>query len=158
MTPRDCLAMSDPAKAAQHQALVPLFSKHMRLVRFWGRIREEGAYMGLKPGHALQMSHAKPTTRVLPNTLPVFTLKHRAHAYTLHSSASPQTSPRRAGEGHTALRKRKLSATPACPWASPGDISSFNCAPSLFPWKPPKTAMPITHPSRAWRCPWNRHN
>lgn len=108
---------------------------------------KEGASMSHKPGHALQMSHAKPTTGVLPNTFIVFTWKHRAHA--LHSSASP----RRAGEELSALRTRKVRATPALPWTSPGGTSSFTCPLSLG-----KAQCQQCPSVRAWGCPWSRHS
>lgn len=100
--------------------------------------------MGLKPGHALQMSHVKPITRVLLNPFIVFTLKHRAH--TLHSSAPPQSSQ----ESWAGLPKKEQSGG----YTSPSlDISA--------------SPVPLGSPSdskahQSWQqgpgCPWNRHN
>lgn len=143
--PRDSLAMSDPAKTAQHQALVPLFSKHRRLVRFWGRVRERGS------SHGSQI-------RACPADEP-FKTHNKSFAksiYCLHLEAqSPHpaqlsTSPEQPGElGRAALRKSKVGATPALPWTPQLH---------LCPWEAPVTAKPISHASRAWGCPWNRHN
>lgn len=93
--------------------------------------------MGLKPGYALQMSHAKPTTRVLPNLCIVFTLKHRAPP-----SCPAQHLPRELGRAQCPKREEGED-TPALPWTSPappvphplGKLQRQQC-PSVLPAGP----------------------
>lgn len=60
-----------PSLNSTAPSFVPLFSKHVRLVRFWGRGREGGSFHGSQT----RVCHAKPTTRVFPNAFIVFPLK-----------------------------------------------------------------------------------
>lgn len=141
-----------PSQNTQHQTLVPLFPKHMRLVRFWGRVREGGSFHGSQsracPADEPRKTYSESVAKYI-YCVHLEAQSTRPHPAQLSISRS---SSRRAGEGHTAEKEESDGYT------SPSPRWHLQLHLSPFPWKPPLAAMPISHPRRARGCPWNRHN